>query len=206
MADNSWRDLDDNWERVKWARSQLYESAAVAAEAIGMQAGTYRCYERGPDASKFIELSYKQARAFAREFKVRWEWLLDGEGEPWLTPPEEVETEHFNDLEEPAPNNLQAWREHSGLTVEKLSRKSGVSAQTIKALEAGTMDLSDKLLRKLAPSFRTTAGHILDFEPGKPDPEVLKTFNAIPPERREQALEILKTFRETSKGRPSNDT
>ena len=90
MADNNWRNLE-LWERVKWARSRRFESAAAAAEALGMKEGTYRCYERGPDSAKFIPLEYNHAKVFAREFKVRWEWLLDGIGEPWLTKPSDEE-------------------------------------------------------------------------------------------------------------------
>ena len=41
MADNSWKNLE-LWERVKWARARRFESAVSAAEALGMQPGTYR--------------------------------------------------------------------------------------------------------------------------------------------------------------------
>ena len=77
MTDDSWQGLE-TWERVKWARSQRFETATAAAAALGMLQGTYRCYERGPDASKSMRLDYHHARRFAREFKVRWEWLLEG--------------------------------------------------------------------------------------------------------------------------------
>src|SRR5215472_12518475 len=107
MADNSWRDLE-LWERVKWARMRRYPSATAAAAALGMEAGTYRCYERGPDSAKSIPLDYKHARPFATQFGVRWEWLLDGLGEPWLTKPRDREPE-----EEPERlSTLRLWREH----------------------------------------------------------------------------------------------
>ena len=79
MADTSWRNLE-LWDRVKWSRQRRFESAAAAAEALGMKEGTYRCYERGPDSAKFIRLDYNHAKPFAQAFKVRWEWLLEGEG------------------------------------------------------------------------------------------------------------------------------
>ena len=192
MADNSWRNLE-LWDRVKWARAQRFESASAAAAAVGMLEGTYRCYERGPDSAKFIRLDYTHARHFAREFKVRWEWLLDGLGEPWLTP--QVET----DVEGKPPNNLRAWREFRGFTVAELAKKSGLGAQTITELESGASDLSHKLLTSLAPALSTTPGHILDFEPNDADPEIFDTVRSIPKERRGQALEILKTFRPYSK-------
>jgi transcriptional regulator with XRE-family HTH domain len=187
MADTSWRNLE-LWERVKWARSQRFESAAAAAAALGMKEGTYRCYERGPDSAKFIKLEYEHARHFAREFKVRWEWLLDGVGEPWLTRVREDEPEV-------APNNLRAWREFRGLTAGELAKKAGTTAQIITDLETGAVELSAKWLRTLAPALSTTPGFLLDIDPNETDPAFLDVARAIPKERRAQALEILKTFR-----------
>jgi transcriptional regulator with XRE-family HTH domain len=191
MADNSWKNLEP-WDRVKWARSRRYASAGAAAEAVGMQAGTYRCYERGPDSAKFIALEYNHAKAFAQEFKVRWEWLLDGLGEPWLT---EEDSEEDADGEYKPPHHLRAWREHRGLTVAELAKKSGLGAQTIKDVESGTMDVSGKILRALADALNTTAGYVLDNDPDDVDPGFSETVRAIPKERRRQALEILKTFK-----------
>jgi transcriptional regulator with XRE-family HTH domain len=187
MAVTSWRNLE-LWERVKWARAQRFESAAAAAAALGMKEGTYRCYERGPDSAKFIKLEYEHARHFAREFKVRWEWLLDGVGEPWLTRPREEEPQEVT-------NNLRAWREFRGLTVGELAKKAGTTAQTITDLETGAIELSAKWLRTLAPALSTQPGFLLDIDPNETDPAFFDVARAIPKERRAQALEILKTFR-----------
>ncbi|MGA0601443.1 hypothetical protein ACO2Q3_12135 [Caulobacter sp. KR2-114] len=82
--DRSWRDLE-TWQRIQWARRRRgFESAEAAAESLGMKAGTYRAYERPPHASKSIALDHQSAARFARKYRVRWEWLLTGEGEPWL--------------------------------------------------------------------------------------------------------------------------
>jgi transcriptional regulator with XRE-family HTH domain len=188
MADDSWRHLE-LWDRVKWARLRRHKSASDAAEALDFKEGTYRCYERGPDSAKFIRLDYKHAKLFAREFKVRWEWLLDGVGEPWLT--------KEDDHEEPiAPvNNLRAWREYRDLTAAELAKKAKTSAQVITDLETGAAELSDKWLAALAPALSTTPGRLRALDPNDANPEVLDTFNAIPKERRRQALEILKTFK-----------
>jgi transcriptional regulator with XRE-family HTH domain len=190
MADDSWRHLE-LWDRVKWARLRRFDSASAAAEALDMKEGTYRCYERGPDSAKFIRLEYKHAKLFAHEFKVRWEWLLDGVGEPWLT------DEEGGGEEEPAEpaNNLRAWREYRGLTAGELAKRAGTSAQVITDLETGAAELSDKWLRTLAPALSTTQGRLQAINPDETDPELLDTFSAIPKERRRQALEILKTFK-----------
>lgn len=195
MADNSWKNLA-LWERVKWARARRFPSAVAAAKALGMQDGTYRCYERGPGSAKFIPLEYKHAREFAREFKVRWEWLLDGLGDPWLT--EDDADDEWRDVEsaeDGAPNHLRAWREHRGFTIAELSKRSGVSVQTIKQVESGEQDLSVKLLNKLADALSVTSGFVLDHTPSEADPTIFAAVKAIPKERRGQALEILKTFR-----------
>jgi transcriptional regulator with XRE-family HTH domain len=197
MRDESWRDLE-LWERVKWARAQRFDSAAAAAEALGMKEGTYRCYERGPDSAKFIRLEYKHARRFAREFKVRWEWLLDGVGEPWLTPAHDEEP---GETAGKAPNNLRAWREYRGFTIAQLAKTSGLGVQTIADLESGAAEISAKLLGALAPALSTSPGFLLDLDPNETDPTVFEAFRSIPKERRAQALEILKTFRPYSRMR-----
>ncbi len=193
MADSSWKNLE-LWERVKWARSRRFRSAMAASEALGMQAGTYRCYERGPDSAKYIRLDYEHAKHFAREFKVRWEWLLDGLGEPWLTK-SDAEPDVEDQAEGQKTNNLRAWREYRGLTVAELAKKSGLAVQTVAGLESGEMELSVKLLNVLAAALSTMSGHILNFAPDDADPAIFDTVRAIPKERRAQALEILKTFR-----------
>jgi transcriptional regulator with XRE-family HTH domain len=207
MTDESWRGLETTWERVKWARSEHYESAAAAAEGLGMQGGTYRGYERGPAASKFMRLDYFYARQFSRAFKVRWEWLLEGTGEPWLTRPEEdVDAEAsaeadsaLLDLEAAPPNKLRDWREHRGLTVAQLARKSGISAQTIQALETGEIDLSMKHMMKLAPALDTTSGNLADRDPRDVEDSLFAEVKKVPLDKRKQALEILKTFRPSGK-------
>ena len=188
MADDSWKHLE-LWDRVKWARLRRYQSASAAAAALGMKEGTYRCYERGPESAKFIRLEYEHAKLFAREFKVRWEWLLDGVGEPWLT-------KEGGDEEPATPaNHLRAWREYCGLTAAELAKKAGTSAQVITDLETGAAELSSKWLTALAPPLGTRSGFLLAFDPNDIAPEFLDTVSAIPKERRRQALEILKTFK-----------
>lgn len=81
--DDSWKLCVGTWDRLQWARSRVFETAQDAAEAFGERPGTYRAYERGPDASKSIPLDHQKAIAFAKRLGVRWEWLLEGKGEPW---------------------------------------------------------------------------------------------------------------------------
>jgi transcriptional regulator with XRE-family HTH domain len=196
MADSSWRNLE-LWERVKWARGRRFESASAAAAALGMKEGTYRCYERGPESAKFIPLEYKHAQQFAKEFKVRWQWLLDGLGEPWLT---KSDAERAGSAEEAAAAvgpgaNLRTWREFRNLSQAELAKKAGTSTQVIADLESGAAELSDKWWDKLAPALDTKPGFLRDLDPNDVDPSILDAFRAIPKEQRAQALQILKTFR-----------
>lgn len=192
MADNSWKNLEP-WDRVKWARSRRFGTAVAAAAALGMKEGTYRCYERGPDSAKYIQLEYNHAKQFAREFKVRWEWLLDGLGEPWLTR-RDADQDAEPEVAKPT-NNLRAWREYRGLTVAELAKKSGLGVQTINELESGSSELRVKALYPLADALNTTPGYILDHDPDDADPAFFDAVRSIPKERRNQALEILKTFK-----------
>jgi transcriptional regulator with XRE-family HTH domain len=178
---------------VKWARSRQFRSAIAAAAALGIKDGTYRCYERGPESAKFIRLDYKHAKKFAQLFKVRWEWLLDGVGEPWLTP------EDADDAETVPPaqreNLLRTWREYRGLTQEELAKRAKLPTQTIADLESQPTPLSTKWLNRLAPCLDTRAGYLLSHDPETVAPETIETFGAIPKDRRGQVLEILKTFK-----------
>jgi transcriptional regulator with XRE-family HTH domain len=159
-----------------------------------MKEGTYRCYERGPDTAKSIPLEYKHAKLFAREFKVRWEWLLDGLGEPWLTRPSGDEQGDEGPASGPGAN-LKAWREFRHMTRADLAKRAGTSAQTIADLESGAAEFSDKWRHTLAPALGTRPGFLIDLDPNDVDPSFIDTFSAIPKEHRAQALAILKTFK-----------
>lgn len=83
--DDRWKRTDGTWDRLRWARMAAgYERAKDLADSIGMKEGTYRAYEREPGrSSKTTELDPQHAIAWGRKLKVRWEWLLTGEGTPW---------------------------------------------------------------------------------------------------------------------------
>lgn len=82
--DLSWTRLDESWERLRWARERKFSTAKQMAEAMGMSDGTYRPYEREPGTSKHTPLNYQKAVAYAAKLGVRWEWLLNRQGKPWI--------------------------------------------------------------------------------------------------------------------------
>jgi hypothetical protein len=83
-TDDAWRRCEGTWDRLKWARGQKFKTGKDAAAAFAMKEDTYRAYERRPDSSKHTPLDPDHAAQFARRLGVRWEWLLRGQGEPFL--------------------------------------------------------------------------------------------------------------------------
>jgi SOS-response transcriptional repressor LexA len=71
--------LQTSGERLQWARRHhgLYSNPTDAARAFGWTVSTYLGHENG-DRNP----SREAAKKYAKAYKVRWEWLLDGEGPP----------------------------------------------------------------------------------------------------------------------------
>lgn len=89
-TDRGWQALEGPWDRLKWARLRWQRKAGAvnpkashAAEALGIEPGTYRTYEREPGSSKHTPYDHQLAIQFGRKFKVSWPWLLTGEGSPF---------------------------------------------------------------------------------------------------------------------------
>lgn len=84
-SDDRWRHTRGTWDRLRWARmAKGFERAQDFADSIAMKAGTYRAYEREPgENSKATPLDHGHAVEWGKKLKVRWEWLLTGEGTPW---------------------------------------------------------------------------------------------------------------------------
>lgn len=98
----------------------------------------------------------------------------------------------------PNANFLGAWRRHRRLTQEQLAEMVETTGGVISTLESGKRKLSPKWLRRLAPVLGTTPGFLLDFHPDELPTDVLDVWNAIPDDRREQALAVLRTFAEAA--------
>ena len=72
-------DLDSTHGRLRWARTQhgKYYTPTEAARAFGWPVSTYLGHENGDR-----QPSRLTARRYAKAYGVRWEWLLEGEGQP----------------------------------------------------------------------------------------------------------------------------
>jgi transcriptional regulator with XRE-family HTH domain len=66
-------------KRLQWARQHhgTYKKATEAARAFGWKISTYLGHENG-DRNPGREA----AKRYAKAFRIRWEWLLEGEGSP----------------------------------------------------------------------------------------------------------------------------
>ena len=98
----------------------------------------------------------------------------------------------------PERNYLRAWREHRHMTQTKLAEAVGTTGAVISLLEAGERGLSDKWLRRLAPVLGTRPGHLLEVDPNDVSTDILDIWNQIPEAQREQAKDVLRTFRAKS--------
>lgn len=70
--------MDEIKDRLQWARAAAgFEQAADAARRFGWSESTYYGHENGDRKPRL-----DRARIYAKAFKVRWEWLFHGTGEP----------------------------------------------------------------------------------------------------------------------------
>ena len=71
--------LETPARRLQWARRQhgKYSNPTDAARAFGWTVSTYLGHENG-DRNP----SRAAAKKYAKAYRVRWEWLLEGEGQP----------------------------------------------------------------------------------------------------------------------------
>ena len=91
------------------------------------------------------------------------------------------------------------------MTQAKLAEAVDTTGAVISLLESGDRGLSDKWLRKLAPILGTRPGHLLEVDPADVSTDVLDIWAEIPEERRQQAMDVLATFRaqgETEEAEP----
>ena len=105
----------------------------------------------------------------------------------------------------PERNYLRAWRELRRMTQAQLAEKIETTGAVISLLESGDRRLSDKWLRKLSPVLGIPVGYLLDRHPEDTTPDVMDIWADIPEEQREQALDVLKTFRRKDEGDYATD-
>jgi hypothetical protein len=108
-SDTRWQHLEQPWQRLLWARETAgFRSGAAFARKVGEKEHTYKAYERDADtASKGSKLDFVKARSWAPLLEVRWEWLLNGEGLPWIDEDADSAAAQISRLVEEAPPEEQ---------------------------------------------------------------------------------------------------
>lgn len=90
---------------------------------------------------------------------------------------------------------LREWRKHRGLTIEKLADILDKSKGYLSHLERGEKRYNQDLLEELSAALGCDPADLLCRDPADEDP-IWMVWNSIPTERRELALQVLKTFAE----------
>lgn len=88
---------------------------------------------------------------------------------------------------------FRAWRKHRGLTQEGLAAATGLTPASISQIETGEQGFSVPTLIALSGALNCLPGDLLSRGPKDID-AIWSAWSAIPSERRDQALAVLKTF------------
>jgi transcriptional regulator with XRE-family HTH domain len=91
---------------------------------------------------------------------------------------------------------LKEWRKFRGLTQQVLAEAVATEKSVISLIENEKRGLSDEWAHKLAPILGTTPGFLYDHDPNNLDTELIDAVRQVPKKDRDQALAILKTFRD----------
>ncbi len=94
-------------------------------------------------------------------------------------------------------NRILNTRLSRGFTREKLAEKADISVQFLADIEKGKKSMTITTLRNISSALLVTTDYIVN---GKEDTsleienEILEIFRIIPPDKRSNALELLKIF------------
>jgi len=158
-------------ERLRHAREHWRipnAAEAVRRLKLPVKETTYQHHENGTRGIT------RQARMYAEKFGVPVEWLLDGKNPPdWARGEMDLTPEEYRGG---ADHFLRAWRLFRNMTVIELAERIGFPAHVVDDWEAGTLDVSGKMLAKLGAALDTTAGSILDVDPAAVPPALLEMW------------------------------
>lgn len=93
-------------------------------------------------------------------------------------------------------------RKARGLTRERLAEMADISVQFLADIEKGRKNMTITTLRKLSAALMVSTDHIVNGTTdavSSSDEELLYLFRALPPEKQEQAVKLMKVFAEAVK-------
>lgn len=91
---------------------------------------------------------------------------------------------------------LKEWRKFRNLTQQQLADLVSTDKSVISLIENEKRGLSDEWAHQFAPALGTTPGFLYDHDPNALDTALIDAVRQVPAASRDQALAILKTFRE----------
>ena len=93
------------------------------------------------------------------------------------------------------PNSIRAWREHRGLTLERLAARIDSTPATISRIERGVRPYSQPLLEALAEALACEPADLIMRKPrSKDDIEIWSVLEELRPADRKKALQMLKVL------------
>lgn len=92
---------------------------------------------------------------------------------------------------------IREWRKYRNLTLEQLAERVGISHGQLSKVERGKKPYKQELLEALADKLDTDPASLLMRDPSDPE-GIWSIWDQIEPAGRQQAIEILKTFRRAS--------
>lgn len=106
-------------QRLKWARSRIFNTASEAAEALDMKPVTLRAHENGQNGVNIYDLE-----RYARRFNVSLQWLLTGDG------PEKPTADQHVELGEMVPIDFvleaRSWLPYDDPSRKRISHREGL--------------------------------------------------------------------------------
>ena len=93
---------------------------------------------------------------------------------------------------------LKEWRQHKGLTQQRLADRVGLSKPFISELERGIKPYTQATLENLAEALGCEPADLIMRDPTSVDP-IWSIWDRVPSVKREQALLVLMTFAEPEK-------
>ena len=99
-------------------------------------------------------------------------------------------------------NRIYMLRKTRGLTRERLAEMADISVQFLADIEKGRKNMTITTLRKLSAALMVSTDHIVNGTTdavSSSDEELLYLFRALPPEKQEQAVKLMKVFAEAVK-------
>ena len=99
-------------------------------------------------------------------------------------------------------NRIYMLRKARGLTRERLAEMADISVQFLADIEKGRKNMTITTLRKLSAALMVSTDHIVNGTTdavSSSDEELLYLFRALPPEKQEQAVKLMKVFAEAVK-------